>query len=236
MTTDDFETNKHLVPVHRHDGFDDCDDEDGSLIRGTIIKFNNANEFLTKGEEEVISPDREFIVGDVLRVEQKWPPDPEGKGKGKGGKPQTRVLKPDESFRNLETLNNSVPKSEWRMKFGKLEGPYKNAHFAYLYDPKTLEVFTFITDTKGGHKCFKVLKENTRTARLVKGPYAFPVATLRDVFFTENYGGKQRPDFKIKYYLIMPPEAPAQIASAHEGSSPKEIGRDNALNDDLPSF
>ena len=224
---------KDLVPVNQHnDGFNDSDDDVGSLIRGTMLKFNNAYEWLTKGEEELIPPDREFIVGEVIRVFQKWPVD--------GGKPETRILKPDEKFPDIETMNKKAPKSELRDKFGKMEGPYENAYYGYLFDPKTMESFTFPTATKGGHKCFKVLKEDTRTARLVKGPHAYPLVTLTDAWFTDNYGGKQRPHFKIKDWLVLVPHnaapaVPDQVApqiAAEPAKANAEAPKANADMDD----
>ena len=45
----------------------------------------------------------------------------------------------------------------------------------------------------------------------MKGPHAYPLVTLTDAWFTDNYGGKQRPHFKIKDWLVLVPHnaAPA---------------------------
>ena len=54
------------------------------------------------------------------------------------------------------------------------------------------------------------LKEGTRLARKVPGGNRFPLVTLADTYMPTQYGGRQRPCFKIEDY---PPlgQAPAQL-------------------------
>src|SRR5215471_1471858 len=98
------------------DGFDTYGDElDRRLLKGTQIKFTNAYTWVTRAGEEMPT-NEDFIASDVVRVEAYWTKD-------KNAPPKTRVLLPGEKFRDLKTLNEETPKSEWRDYCGQLKGP-----------------------------------------------------------------------------------------------------------------
>jgi hypothetical protein len=200
-----YQDNKSNVPMAIVDGFDDSDSSGrDSIVKGTKIKFSLEYEWLTAGDEK-IDPKRKFLVIELIKVEQKWLPDQKWPA-------ETIIRAADEKFRNMEALNNAAPRTEWQMKFGKLTGPWQASQVAYLLDPRTLEIFTYIvpTDNKGGSRAIRDLKEGTRLARKVRGGNRFPLVTLADTYMPTQYGGRQRPCFKIEDY---PPlgQAPAQL-------------------------
>jgi hypothetical protein len=242
-------TNNETVPAvivsggydgRGHDGFNDHGDDSDSLIRGLMLKFTADYRFVTRGDEEEIAAGRQFIVGDIIRVVQKWPKE--------GGRPETRILGDEEPFPDVKAMNDAVP-TEWRDSFGKQVGPYENAYFVYLYDRKTFEAFTFVTSTKGGHKCCRVLKGDVRIGRMKFGPHAYPVVILTNAWFTDNYGGKDRPHFQIvDYDILTPPQSaapvvPPQTAAAIEApkaeapkapKAPKKGANNDDMDDEIP--
>lgn len=103
------------VPMAIVDGFDDVDSNPDSVIKGRKIKFTLDYEWVTAGGEK-ITPDREFVVIEMIKVEQKWLP-------GQIVPAKTLVLSPGEKFRDIERLNNTCPRTEWAEKFGQMRGP-----------------------------------------------------------------------------------------------------------------
>jgi hypothetical protein len=239
---DDRDEDMHdLVPAAGGDGFDDHGDDGDSLIRGTLIKFGNDYVWRTRGDQEVIKPDREFVIVDVLRIHQIWPTRSEA-AEGKK-KPVTRILAMNEPFPDVEVLNSQVPESEWRDNFGQKKGPHENAYVAYLFDLATKTIYTFISSTKGGHKCFRVLKQDVQVLRKTEGAHVYPKATLTDVWFTPNFGGKQRPHFKICGHWSPPgstpptvPQQPAPRIDAPKAPAcaPAKPKANADMDDDIP--
>jgi hypothetical protein len=204
----------------RNDGFNDRDDDNsGSLIKGSKLKFTNDYKWLTRQGDQ-LGPEREFLPVEILRVHQIW---------GLDGKPENRVLGPDESWPDIEKLNDETPRSEWRESFGVMKGPHENAYFVYLLDPTTLAVFTFITTTDGGKRAVSELKEATRRARALRGPNMFPIVTLGDTLFSKKFG-RNRPEFRVKTYVPLGREAAAPAQLEHSGAAAK---KPNDLNDSI---
>jgi hypothetical protein len=210
------------VSHETHDGFD-SPDEGGSdsILKGEKLKFTRGATWIDRSET-VIDPKREFIVAEVKKVIQKWIPDVE--------RPETTELGPDEFFPDIEKMNAEAPQSEWREVFGKSEGPYQKAYVVYLFDPRTMEAFTFITATKGGFRATDELKGKVRRARELKGTNRFALVTLGDSIMPSRlYGEIPCPDFKIIDFVPLggptqPLIEPAKPTVAEE------------LNDEIPDF
>jgi len=143
-----------LCNLDGFDGFTDeaeGEDEDqdqfvgGRVIQGTRINFTNEAIWVDAAKEKLPS-DLELIVVDIGRVVQKW-----GKDNLPSGPPIT--LEPNQKFPDINALNEKCPKSEWRERFGKLEGPYQAQYVVYLWDPVTMNKYTWPTSTIGGHIC-----------------------------------------------------------------------------------
>jgi hypothetical protein len=188
--------NTTLTPTKAFsDGFDSVIDANGnqSIIKGIKIKFTNNAEWIddTGG---VIAPTREFLVVELAKVTQKW----------KDNLPaEQRILDPAEPFPDVERLNAEVPKSEWREKFGKLVGPWQNSIAIYLFDPKTLEGFTWPTSTAGGFRAVDELKGRVKRARMMQGDDIYPLVTLGDTHMNTAFGGRQRPQFKVVRFVTL---------------------------------
>ena len=142
-----------LCNLDGFDGFtDEAEGEDqdrfvgGRVIQGTRINFTNEAIWVDAAKEKLPS-DLELIVVDIGRVVQKW-----GKDNLPSGPPIT--LEPNQKFPDINALNEKCPKSEWRERFGKLEGPYQAQYVVYLWDPAvTMNKYTWPTSTIGGHIC-----------------------------------------------------------------------------------
>jgi hypothetical protein len=209
------------APAKISDGFDGTDDDGSrSIIRGSKAKFGNDGKW-TDGAGDVIAPTREFIVVELVKVSQKWIDD----------KPaDTRVIAPDEHFPDVERLNEEAPKTEWREKFGKLIGPWQNCIAVYLFDPATMEGYTWPTSTAGGFRCVSELKGAVHRARMMQhGDNVYPVVTLADTHMNTAYGGRQRPKFKVLRFITLGGQAKPLL----EPAKPKPSLREQ-LNDDIP--
>jgi hypothetical protein len=241
-----------LTPMtvdHANDGFFDCDESEGfapSLIVGPKIKFTNASEWFAG--DELIPPDRKFIIAKIVRAVQKWPPDCR--------RPETRILGENEPFPNVKAMNAAAPKEEWRQVFGQSKGPYENVFAVYLYDPVTFQGFTFLTSTDGGHRACEEIKGCGRRAKQMHGLNYYPLVTLSHTWMPTGYGGRERPQFKICGYepffsrnagiaaqapqLEAPqqPEAQGQApkptdAQDHAAKGTKQPPKDDDLNDEI---
>jgi hypothetical protein len=252
--TDNYNDSTSLTPANgdHHDGFSDCDGGGSDWIRGDLTKFTSDYRYVARTGEQ-LTPDRRFLLAETIRLEQSWPKD--------GGKPKSRILKPDEPFADIEAKNEAVrfpgdpQRSEWRMSFGKLVGPYENAYAGYLLafgsetDPrKTYQIYTFLSATNGGAIAFRIVKQNIIAARAVRGPYAFPIVSLQVADFNNNFG-RRRPDFHIIDYEILKPatldapavsqEPAAQIEAPKEPKNAKsKVSKkgesDDEFNDTIP--
>jgi hypothetical protein len=175
-----------------------------------------------------ISKDLEFIVVDRARVLQKWGPD----GMPIAG--ETRFLEPKEKWPDVDAMNEEAPKSEWRDGPNGLQGPWQCQHVIYLLDPQTLDKFTYPTNTVGGHICVGDLSDRIKNMRRLRGAHVYPVVTLSDTFMNTRHGGRERPHFVIKRWVMLgpsetalpaPPEGPRPLdtAAAAETSAPIEL-------------
>ena len=185
----------------------------GNLIENPPkVKFTADYKWERGGE--LISPQREFFVVEILRATQRWVDGLPAEG--------SRVLAPGEPWPNVEELNAKAPQSDWRDYFGNKVGPWQNSRVVYLMDPKTLEVITFPTPTAGGAIAVRELKKGLERARLMRGPDVYPLVTLGDVDFPTKKGGrKRRPAFKVLNYLSLGPEKPVPAQIGHTNAEPE---------------
>src|SRR5262249_3471056 len=116
---------------------------------------------------------------------------------------ETRILAPGEKFPNFDELNAKCDKSEWRMSFGELKGPWEGQHVVYFID----ELFNKYswpspTTTKGSSICVREFAAQVAMVRKFNGENVFAVTELGHVDFPTAYGLKQRPDLlKIKRWI-----------------------------------
>ena len=190
--------NQNLPSVVIGDGFEnhhEGDERSGNrIIQGTIVKFTNEAEWVTRDDEK-ISSDHELIATDIIRVVQKWV----------GGMPvETRVLGPGENFPDVEALNEAAPKSEWAEgPDGKKRGPWQCQYIVHLLDPKTMDQYSYATGTVGGGICVRDLRDKVLWMRRMRGQNIFAVVTLSDKNMKTKFGGRQRPHFVVVRWIAL---------------------------------
>jgi hypothetical protein len=200
------------------DGFDSVIDANGnrSLVKGIKLKFTNNAEWINDSGE-VIGPDREFLAVELAKVTQKWIDNLPA---------ETRVVAPGDFFPDVEKLNAEASQEEWRDAFGKRVGPWQNSILLYLFDPKTLEGFTWPTSTAGGFRAIDELLNRVNRARKLQGDNIFPLVTLADAHMNTQFGGRQRPSFKVARFIALGGGQGRSLLAAE----PKP----EAMNDEIP--
>jgi hypothetical protein len=240
--TDKPDDKKSLMTLQDVDGFQGYEDgvegddqqQGGGVIQGSVVKFSNEADWVTRDGEE-LSPALELVAVDVSRVVQKW----------KDQRPiETTVLEPGQKFPNLQELNEKTPRQEWTEgPDGKPRGPRQSQHIVYLLNPLTMDRYSFPTGTVGGAIAVRDLVDKTKWMRRFRGDNVYPVVTLSDTFMKTRFGGRQRPNFLIKRWIglsseeaALPaptPTAPPLQPGAHEV---KEPSLSEEMDDDLPEF
>jgi hypothetical protein len=215
------------VPAHG-DGFDCAGDVGGkSIIKGVKLSFGNDAKWYASAAVvapvEKDQPAREFIPIERIRIVQKWGVEP-------GPPLETRILADDAFFPDVERMNEEAPKSERRMAFGKEVGPYEKAHVLYLLEPSSMAGFTYIASTDGGFRAVSELMDAIKRARLLGDQYLFPVVHLTDTHMPTQYGGRQRPQFKIVRWVPIgrPLEKPALTTTTSKPAN-ADMGGDAIL-------
>jgi hypothetical protein len=199
------------APPRQLDGFETFEDatEGGDdqqptnqVIKGKLLKFTSEMWVTREGEE--ISADLELVAVDVRRIVQKW----------KDQVPvEILVLEPGQKFPDLEKLNAEMPRQDWiEGHDGKLRGPWQAQYVVYLLNPATMDQFSFATGTIGGRICVCDLVKRTQWMRKLSGDNVYPVVTLSDTFMKTKHGGRQRPHFLIKRWILQT-LAPASAAT-----------------------
>jgi hypothetical protein len=188
------------------DGFDDFTNEvegeenlnvSSRVIQGVKIKFLDPR--WSDNNEKDITGTLLTALG-VLNVVNKWGPD---------NKPlETRILAPGEKFPNFEKLNAECDRSEWRMRFGKMVGPWSGQHCVYFID-KHYNKHTWPSPitTIGSAICVRELADQIKLVREIRGAHVHPVTELGHTDYPTNYGLKQRPYLlNIKGWIILGPD------------------------------
>jgi hypothetical protein len=233
-------TNDVVKPPHTVDGFEAYTDEveggeeqtSGRVIQGTLVKFTNEGGWITGGDEE-LSPGLELIVINIGRVVQRW----------QDGLPvETTVLEPGQKFPDIERLNEAVPQSEWEEgPDGKPRGPWQAQHIVYLLNPQMMDRYSYPTGTVGGGIAVRDLVDRTKWMRKFRGANVYPVITLSDVFMATRFGGRQRPHFEIKRWVLLDggsalpaPELPQLESSLPTAQEVKPPSAKEAVDDSIP--
>jgi hypothetical protein len=112
------------------------------------------------------------------------------------------ILAPNEKFPDIKALNEKCPKSEWRERFGKLEGPWQAQHVVYLWDPVTMNKYTWPTSTIGGHICVADVVEKTKLMRRFRGQRVYAVVKLSRKLMSKKYN-RQRPDLIVQRWITL---------------------------------
>jgi hypothetical protein len=222
------------------DGVEGDDRPQGAgIIQGSLVKFTNEATWVTRDGDK-LPTDLELVAVDVVRVVQKW----------FDQQPvETIILKPHEKFPDLEKKNEETPREEWgEDRNGNPCGPWQGQHILYLLDPKTMDKFTVPTGTVGGRIAVRELRDKTIWIRRLRGSNVYAVILLSDTFMKTNWGGRQRPHFKIVRWVrlggeggeveaLPPPASPTTQTSAQlDLPLVKEPSLKEDLNDEVPTF
>jgi hypothetical protein len=201
------------------DGFDGFTDEaeggdqdqdqfvGGRVIQGTRINFSNESVWVDAAKQK-LPADLELMVIDISRIVQKW-----GKDNLPDGPPI--ILAPNQKYPDINAMNEKCPKTEWRERFGKLEGPYQAQHVVYMLDPKTMNKYSWPTSTIGGSICVNDLVEKTKLMRRFRGQRVYAVVKMSSTLMSKRYN-RQRPDLLVQRWVTLdgsgalpPPETPS---------------------------
>jgi hypothetical protein len=174
------------------DGFNDDTGSDAGQERAIIgikLTFSNEAEWLGS-DDEPVPPDLVLCPLKIRRVYQKWIDQ---------NPVETHFLEGGEKCPDLDVLNAECPKSEWSKDFsGNPRGPWQYQNLVRLKDLKSMQSYTYPTNTIGGNVAIAELKEATQTRRLLAGSEnIYALVKLTDTFMNTKFGGRQRPKFEI---------------------------------------
>jgi hypothetical protein len=187
------------------DGFDDDPgfevSSGGSLFAGkTRLSFDGAkvDKWFASTSKAPMLKGLELIVDDRRRIVVQWGKEP------LSGPVAQRQLAQGEKFPDFTALNNSVPKSEWRVGLnGAPAGPWEGQNVLEFIDEKTLDHYAWPSkvDTVGATICVREIVEKVQWMRRFRGELVKPVVELSDCFMPTQYGGRQRPHLIVKYWV-----------------------------------
>jgi hypothetical protein len=190
-----------LCNLDGFDGFtDEAEGEDQDqfvserIIQGVRINFTNEATWVDPSKQP-LSVNLELIAVNIIRVVQKW---------GKDNLPSEPpiILEPNEKWPDVDVMNEKCPKTEWRERFGKLQGPYQKQRVVYLLDPLTMNKYTFATSSNGGHICVSEIAEKTQMMRRFKKQRVYAVVKLSKALFSKRFG-KYRPDLIVLRWITL---------------------------------
>jgi hypothetical protein len=176
------------------EGVEGEEQQSSGPIRGVLLRFSNEAEWKTR-EDETLPPELELIAVDIARIVQRWTKDKQPL--------ETIYLEQHQKFPNIEEMNAAAPKKEWITgPDGKPRGPWQAQHIVYLLDPATMNHYSFATGSVGGAIATRDLVEKTRWMRKFRGAAVVPVVTHSDTYMNTKFGGRQRPHFLIKRWIV----------------------------------
>jgi hypothetical protein len=211
------------------DGFTDWgDDDDGQhrVIQGTLLRFANEG-IWTDNDGEPIPKGLALAAMSICRVIQKWVDK-------MSIREETRFLQPGEKAPDIAALNERCPRSEWGLDFNKNpKGPFELSTVLYLFDPETMQKYTFPTRTVGGNIAIGELKDATAMMRKFRGPSVLPIVALASKHMNTRFGGRMRPHLEIMKWIsldqgggpALPPGAAASALPSPEPASQAPLER-----------
>jgi hypothetical protein len=176
-----------IVNLDGFDGYTDesegDQDQDQSasprVIQGMKISFDGKKGAWLDANKQPLPADLHLIVADVLRVVQKWRTD------NTPAEPPI-ILGPNEKWPDVDAMNAQCPKTEWRMYYDKLIGPYQKQKIVYLWDPVTMNKYTWPASNNSGMACVSDLVEKIMMMRSFKKVRAIPVVKLSSLLWSKK--------------------------------------------------
>ena len=197
---------------------DDNNKQYGSLLAGTRLKFTETARWITSTGEDVT--DCVLLATDIRRTEVRW-------GAVEGKPPlEVRELQPGDKFRDLDAVNAQCPRSEWRMSFGKLKGPWERQYVVELADLVSATRYSWPTSTVGGGIAVRELVDSINLKRkLERRDVLWAKVKLTKRWMKTDWKGRDRPYLRITDWypskeeatqLPAPTEPQATLAPAAE--------------------
>lgn len=222
-------------------GFDASTDEaNDRLIQGTILSCVDGA-WAARDELELPA---NLIAVQTAQAVQRW----------KDSRPAETITTPP--LPDVEYLNMQIPVETWEEGLdGKPRPPWQHEHIAYLLDPETAALYTFINSTYGAALAVRELRDRVKMMRALRGEKVVPVVELASKPMKTKFGTKLRPFFKITDWRelsgqtmqpvpapVAPPVKPvptiehssAKPAIERIGSSVEPMTFQEELGDDLP--
>jgi hypothetical protein len=155
----------------------------GRLIRGQLLRWNETAGWT---DRDGLRPPEIMLAIAIGEALQFW----------KGKKPvETVTAKP---LPSVDMLNEAVPKDEWEPGLdGKPKPPWVYRRLAYLLDPASGGMFTYVNSTVGARIAVEQLDEKVATMRMLRGARVVPVVKLTHRPMKTFVGMKHRPEFEV---------------------------------------
>jgi hypothetical protein len=197
-----------------------ADEVKQSGIEGSLLRFTKTGDWVSGQEQEELPEGTELIMGlnTLKRGWQKWedqkPVDARMGLVSEGFRPPSR----DELGDNDET--------EWEEYDGEARDPWQDTMQCLLLDPKTGEVFTFVTSSKSGKTALgEVAAVYGDRMQDGEDPNAMPIIKLASSFYKHKvYGKIMIPVFELTENWVLPPERKKE-ASAQRGAKSAKPGK-----------
>ncbi len=138
---------------------------------------------------------------------------------------------------DCDELNSTIPWDQWEIGLSDAPvPPYSVWHAAYLLDPNTGTLFSYLNNTVGCSIAVGRLESSMKWMQALKGA-VFPLVELTDAQMRTRFGLKRRPSFRIVEWrgqggpTVGGPEPTPQIGHKVEEPSTKEV-----IDDEMPPW
>jgi hypothetical protein len=222
---DDHEDKSKKAPAIVDDGFghdygDNRRSRRGVLGNGAKLKYVAGKGWSVN--DVPMAHDRELIALRSGKFCQKWLPEDHPDHEPGDGPVETFQVASGEPWPDTDAMNAACPPEERSNKFGPPKGPWENIRVLYLFDPKTMQRYSYATPTTGGMMAIEELRDATELARRMHGPTVCPRVLLRETPMKTKYGPRMRPYFEIRDFGSMGPTPPPQIETKRDDGRPHD--------------
>jgi hypothetical protein len=201
--TENLRSGTALINLDGFDGHtDECEGEvhdqdqfaSGRVIQGVRIGFNGKTGVWSDASKQPLPSNLQLVIYDMLRVVQKW---------GHDNMPTEPpiILGPNEKWPDVEAMNKRCPESEWRMFFDKSIGPYQKQKVVYLWDPNTMNKYTWPASSNSAMACVSDLAEKIAMKRQFKKVQAVPLIKLASRLWSKK-NNTQGPDLVVLHWIV----------------------------------
>jgi hypothetical protein len=227
------ETKNLPATVAGSDGFDDSDEGEQRLIRGTIIRCVDGDWF--DKEETKFPLGTQLLALGMTQALQHWQD-------GTVIEPPIRKI-PGQPLPDVEELNAQIPKSEWEESMNGPREPWQHVYVVYLLEPKTGTIYTFINNTVGARIAYERLQDRVKWTRALRGEKVYPLVALDNKPMKTQHGLKKRPEFTVIEFRDLGGGSPTTVPAIgpKTGPSDQQVGKPvepvtsaEAMDDEIP--